>query len=126
AAYTYNTEGGMVDEYFSAPSLIYPNTIQHYTTAYEDPMWRPTRLIDQNAQPAQNVVQNTTYGPASELTQVSYLNPASNQYVIEYRSYNNRLQLTEINVPTYMDMVYTYPGAGVNNGRIAKQKDNVT
>jgi YD repeat-containing protein len=46
--------------------------------------------------------------------------------VTEGRFYNSLYQLTEINVPGAMDMVYTYPGPGGNNGRITKQKDNVS
>jgi len=95
-----------------------------YSTGY-DAMWRPMKVIDVLSQHAE-AVNNVQYGPANELKQISYLNPGNGQYVTETRTYNSRLQLTEINVPGMMDMVYTYPGAGANNGKITKQKDNVS
>jgi len=77
-------------------------------------------------QPHLNIVGNVTYNPASQVSGIQYYNPANGATVSESRNYNSLYQLTEITVSGIMDMVYTYPAAGANNGRIAKQKDNVT
>jgi len=123
----YDNEGKPTDVYLPYPSSLYgPNAQQHIQYSY-DAMSRPLGLTGYTASlQTFNIVSNAVYGVANELQQVSYYNPSNGGTVTENRTYNSRFQLTEINMPGVMDMVYTYPTAGANNGRIAKQKDNVS
>ena len=47
-------------------------------------------------------------------------------YGTEARSYNALGQLTNITVGASLNITYTYPSAGQNNGKIASQTDAVT
>lgn len=78
-----------------------------------DTMSRPVGLTDQNSA---TLVSGVSYRWANELPGIAYLRN------IETRTYNNRLQLTNITAPG-LNVTYNYT-AGANNGKIASANDN--
>src|SRR5258708_7415832 len=98
---------------------IGPQTGPTYTYAY-DTMGRPISLTDNQPTPAA-WVNNVQYGLSSELLQITY-GAYYSQYGAYYsqysegRTYNSRLQLTQVG-----SMQYTCSPTQ-NNGQITKQK----
>ena len=66
-----------------------------------------------------NTLTTASYGPASELTSLSYYGYS------ETFSYNSLLQLTRQTVPGVFDMQYNFP-AGQNNGQISSSVEYVS
>ncbi len=93
-------------------TVTYPDN-KAYTYAY-DTMGRPISLIDNQSNP-ETWVNGVQYGLSGELLQIVY-----GAYYTQYgeaRTYNSRLQLTQVG-----SMQYTYSPTQ-NNGQITKQKD---
>jgi RHS repeat-associated protein len=125
AVYTYDTEGKMT-------SVTYPGDTngsgagRKYTYTF-DSMGRPNKLTDDQPTPV-DWAKNVTYGPAGELTQMDYFK-ATGQYYTETRSYNPRLQVSQIRAyygaTDSLNMQYIYSGAQ-NNGQITQSIDAVS
>jgi YD repeat-containing protein len=103
---TYDSEGKVL-------TVSYPNAGQTFTYVY-DTMGRPISLTDNQSSP-ETWVNNVQYGISSELLQITY-GAYYSQYT-EARTYNSRLQLTQVG-----SMQYTYSPTQ-NNGQIVKQND---
>jgi RHS repeat-associated protein len=101
---TYDNQGRVL-------TVTYPDN-KTYTYAY-DGMGRPISLID-NQQNPQTWVNNVQYGLSGELLQINYAGYS------ETRTYNSRLQLTQVG-----SMTYTY-SSNQNNGQITKQNDSTS
>jgi len=86
-----------------------------YTYSY-DTMGRPNRL----SQGTTDLVSGVTFGPAGELTAMTW-GPLATPFS-ETRTYNPRLQLTRLTVPGQVDLEYRY-SATQNNGQITQFKD---
>ena len=86
-----------------------------YTYRY-DTMGRPNRL----SQGTPDLVSGVTFGPAGELTAMTW-GPLATPFS-ETRTYNPRLQLTRLTVPGQVDLEYRY-SATQNNGQITQFKD---
>ncbi len=106
-ARTYDDEGRVA-------SVTYPGG-SPYTYGY-DSMGRPNRL----SQGATDLVTGVTYGPAGELTAMTW-GPLATPFS-ETRTYNPRLHLTRLTVPGQVDLEYRY-SATQNNGQITQFKD---
>src|SRR5258706_7658613 len=81
-----------------------------------DPMMRPAGMTDQSGA---SVVSGATYGPANELLQMTYNGGT------ETRVNNSMLQLTSIS-GLGQNVMYTFPAAGSNAGKINSQTDNIS
>lgn len=116
--YTYDNEGKMT----SVQYPVYAGGPAYgaiYTYSF-DSMGRPNGLVDNQPSPV-TWVQNATYGPAGEMTQIVYgLYGGS-----ESRQYNSRLQLTRLTAPG-IDLQYSYAAAPNNNGKLAQMTDAVS
>jgi len=87
-----------------------------YFTYSFDPMMRPAGMTDQSGA---SVVSGVLYGPANELTQMTYNGGT------ETRQYNSMLQLTSIS-GLGQSINYTFPAAGSNAGKIVSQTDIIS
>jgi len=61
------------------------------------------------------IVSGTTYNPAGQMLSG-----------VDARTYNVMGQLTSVTSGTSLNITYTYPNAGQNNGKIASQHDNIS
>jgi RHS repeat-associated protein len=104
-----------------------------YTYTY-DGMARPITLTEDRQTPL-NWVNNVQYGPAGELKSMDYQTATgmssldgrltyTGYYSTETRTYNNRLQMTQLTMPG-VNMEYRY-SLTQNNGQITQQKDWLT
>jgi YD repeat-containing protein len=119
----YDNENNLVDEYVSMADTTSQTKRKQVHYDY-DTLWRLVAVTDEGTTRTLTpvpVASGAVYGPENELLSVSYYNPANATTISERRAYNNRLQLTELYVPGVLDLVYTFPAAGLNNGRITKQ-----
>ena len=88
-----------------------------------DSMGRPATLTktDQNGQNS-TWAQNAAYGPGGELKTLQYKTTGGVWYT-ENRSFNNRLQLTQLQSSgtglAGVNLQYSYPTSGANNGQLA-------
>ena len=125
----YDNEGKIVDQYVDDPTTQDAGYSRYVHYSYEA-MSRPTGTTDngdyKNWQhvygPTVNVASNATYYPADNLNTVQYYNPANGAIVTETRSYNSLNQLTEISVPTVMDMIYTYADGANSTSRMGRKR----
>jgi YD repeat-containing protein len=78
------------------------------------------RLAGMNDQGNAAVVSGVQYGPANELTSITY-----NGVGTETRQYNSMLQLTSIS-GMGQNVTYTFPAGGANAGKIDSQRDNIS
>ncbi len=100
-----------------------------------DTMSRPITMRKSGA--AIDTVKDVLYNVAGQMTQMRWLTPPccglpNTSYYKETRTYNNRLQLTQLTTDdetgptgTVLGMSYTY-SARQNNGRITQQTDSVS
>ena len=94
-------------------SVGYPLNGPVYTYSF-DSMGRPNKLTD-NAPTPLDWVKDVLYGVAGQMTQMRYSNGVPGAaYNLETKTYNTRLQMTEVKVvdetgagTTVMDMKYT-------------------
>jgi len=125
AVYTYDNEGKMTsvkypgDNNGSGPGRKYTYTF--------DTMGRANKLTDDQATPV-DWAKNGLYGPAGEMTSLDYFK-ATGQYYTEARTYNSRLQLTQLRAyyttTDSLNMQYVY-SATQNNGQISQSIDTVS
>ena len=111
ATWTYDDEGKMT-------SIKYPNSLSLTGTTYTytfDSMGRPLSLSDGTT----NIASGATYGPAGEMTALSYSG------IAESRSYNDQKQLTGISIYGLGSIGYNYSATN-NNGRIASMNNTFT
>ena len=104
--------GGTFESYqYLFDSLARPNKLQG-NFSYPNPVW-------------EDRVKDVAYGPADQLTQLSYYHVPAN-FMVETRSYNSRLQLTQISASgaygSNVSLEYRY-SATQNNGQITQSKD---
>jgi len=133
ASYTYDNEGQMVSSTY--PSAYKLNPVSGtwvwtpgatYTYAF-DSMGRPNKLTDNQPSPL-DWTKDVLYGTAGELTQMKTYHSFNlangfNEWATETRTYNARLQLTQLSriadfSGSLGTMQYVYPAA--NNGRISQ------
>jgi RHS repeat-associated protein len=132
SAHGYDNEGRNT-------SITYPG---HYVDDYEegwvwrngptytytfDAMGRPTKLTEGGANPI-DWVKEVTYNVAGQITQMKYPRTTNwhGAYLVETRSYNNRMEMTRLTVlGGETDWEYRY-SATQNNGQITQVKDWVT
>jgi len=110
--YGYNKEGKL--SLATYPTDAYGH-MPYFNYSF-DPMMRPAGMTDQSGA---SVVSGVLYGPANELTQMSYNGGT------ETRSYNSMLQLTSIS-GLGQSVTYTFPPAGSNAGKIVSQTDQIS
>jgi RHS repeat-associated protein len=122
AVYTYNNEGQTV-------SVTYPGDTPtsgagpKYIYSF-DGLGRPNKLTWDWAPPL-DWVKNVQYGPAGQLIQMDVFLGGSGTYFTETRSYNNRLQVTQIQASSSFNMQYVY-STTQNNGQITQAIDSVS
>jgi RHS repeat-associated protein len=110
ATYTWDNEGRVTARnYPSVPANQGPNLTYQY-----DLMGRLSGLTLNGTSQA-----TATYGPASELTNLSYFGYS------EARTYNSLLQLTRQTVAGVFDTEYVFP-TGQNNGQISSSVDHIS
>ncbi len=107
--YYYDNEGRLTDEYVPVPTVSTQGLWKqmHYTY---DNMAHLASVVDENI-PSTPLVSNAQYGPANELKQLTYWNAANSTYATESRTYNARLQLTDISIPGVAHMRYAFVGS---------------
>jgi RHS repeat-associated protein len=124
AVYTYNNAGQMVSVKYPADTHT-SGPWRTYTYSF-DTMGRPNKLTDNQATPL-DWVKDVLYSPSGQMTQMKFTqNP--NIYYTETRSYNARLQLTQIATTyttTNLNMQYVYSPTQ-NNGQIIQAIDAVS
>jgi len=124
---TYDNEGKVLTVKYPDVYDIYLQTTltgRTYTYTYDN-LGRPVGLTDNRPTPV-TWVNNVQYGPADELRQISYQSAGYTDDELsgyglntETRTYNSRLQLTNINLPTF-SAEYRYSPTQ-NNGQITQQ-----
>src|SRR5579883_1795254 len=129
ATYTWDNEGRISSRTYPIIRPLSPTETNSYGYQY-DPVGRLSGLTqpycgfsaqDGSAcyQWGTNTLTTASYGPASELTSLSYYGYS------ETFSYNSLLQLTRQAVPGVFDMQYNFP-AGQNNGQISSSVEYVS
>ena len=108
SAYTYDNEGRMLSVQYPLASAGSPNLAWSYDT-----MGRLNTMTDLNT--SSSIINSAYYGPSGELLSM-------NGSVIETRTYNSMLQLTQL-TSNGVNMTYAYPATG-NNGKITSQADH--
>lgn len=123
AAYPYNGEGQTVPV-TNPRATQQQGPVRTYTYSF-DTMGRPNKLTDDQATPL-DWVKDVLYSPSGQMTQIRFTqNP--NIFYTETRSFNARLQLTQIVTtgPASFNMQYVY-STTQNNGQITQAIDAVS
>jgi YD repeat-containing protein len=112
-SYSYNNEG-------KGAGITYPTDAYGNTPSFYYSFDGMMRLAGMNDQGNAAVVSGVQYGPANELTSITY-----NGVGTETRQYNSMLQLTSIS-GMGQNVTYTFPAGGANAGKIDSQRDNIS
>ena len=134
----YDAEGNLTDEWVPFPTTSNQTASKqmHYA---EDNMARVTGV--QDATTNVTMMSAAQFAPSNALSQASFFDHYTNRTYSETRSYNSRLQLTEVNVPGLMHLHYAFSGstdsafqssackstsASLNNGQIVCVREDVS